>query len=221
MAELVKVGTPIGKLMWLNVSGQGKLNYNEDGREYVASVILDKDTAELLIAQIQEVYDADHQSGKNLKSMGYKPCTEEGKNKDEDGNEVTEKNAEYFVFNFKTGTTFKDGKAKKIAIYNANAKKVDIGDTRVGNGSSGAISGSMRYYINGREDGVSLWLNAVQITKLVEYTEDAGFEVYEDEDSFTGVKDAETGFTGQPEDTDGTNETSEASEEPKKAKPRL
>lgn len=215
MAELVKVSTPIGKLMWLNISGQGKLNYNEDGREYVASVILDKDTAEPLIGQIQEVYDADHQKGKKLKSMGYKPCTEEGKTKDDDGNEVDAKDAEYFVFNFKTGTTFKDGKAKKIAIYNANAKKVDIGDTRVGNGSSGAISGSMRYYINGKEDGVSLWLNAVQITKLVEYTEDAGFEASEDEGGFTGVEDAETGFTGQPEDS------GDADEAPKKAKPRL
>lgn len=204
MADLIKVRTPIGKLMWINITGQGKLNYNEDGREYVASVVLSAEVAKPLLDEIQAVYDADHQKGKKLKSMGYKPCDENGK-VNEDG--------EFYSFNFKTGTTFKDGNSKKIAIYNSKAQKVDIGNTRIGNSSQGAISGMMRYYINGKEDGVSLWLNAVQITKLEEYTEDVGFEKRGD-GGFEGIENADTGFQGQPED-------SSPAAKPKTAKPRL
>lgn len=211
MAELVKVSTPVGKLMWVNISGQGKLNYNEDGYDYVASVILDKEVAKPLIDQIKEVYEDDCQKGREVQSLGYKACTEEGLTKNEDGSEVKAETAKYFAFNFKTKTTFKDDKPKKITVYNSNAKKVDIGDTRIGNGTIGAISGSIRYYFKGKKDGVSLWLNSVQIIKLVEYTEDAGFEASK-EGGFTGVEDTETGFVGQPEEL--ANETP-------KAKPRL
>lgn len=193
MADLIKVSTPIGKLMWVNITGQGKLNFNEDGREYVASVVLSKKAAKPLLDAIKEAYDLEHQKGKTLRSVGYKPCDEDGKadeDEDEDG--------EYYSFNFKTSTTFQDGKSKKITVFNSKAQKVDIGDTRIGNGSEGAISGSMRYYINGKSDGMSLWLNAVQITKLEEYIEDAGFEEQGD-GGFEGVEDEETGFKGQPE----------------------
>lgn len=214
MADLIKVSTPIGKLMWINVTGQGKLNYNEDGREYVASVVMSKKVAKPLLDEIQAEYDAEHQKGKTLNSMGYKPCDEDGK-ADEDG--------AFYCFNFKTSTTYTDGKTKKITIYNSNAQKTSLGDVRVGNGSEGAISGMMRYYINGKKDGVSMWLNAVQITKLEEYAEDAGFEV-QGEGGFEGVEDQDTGFKGRPEgepEGEASVEEEVATPTPKTAKPRL
>jgi hypothetical protein len=204
MAELIKVTTPNGKLMWVNISGVGKVNYNEDGREYVASVLLDAAIAKPLLEQINSAYENDHQKDKKQRSLGYKSCDEDGA-ANEDG--------KYYSFNFKTSTTYQDGKSKRITVYNSKAQKVDLGEAKIGNGSIGAISGSMRYYINGKEDGVSLWLNAVQITKFEEYVDDAGFE--EQGDGFTGIEDKDTGFTGQPE-----NPTKE--EKPKNAtKPRL
>lgn len=196
MADLVKISTPKGKLMWVNITGQGKLNYNEDGREYVASVVLSNKAAKPLLDAIQAEYDSEHQKGKKLKSMGYKTCDEDGK---------TDEEGDFCTFRFKTGTTFKDGNAKKIAVYNSNAQPTSLGDVRVGNGSEGAISGMMRYYINGKEDGMSLWLNAVQIAKLEEYSEDAGFESVDGD--FESVGDEDTGFTGKVDEPKSSADT--------------
>lgn len=206
MSEKVKIVTPVGDLLWVHISGQGKLNYNKDGREYVATVRLSGKPAEELKAAIDAVYDEDHTSKYNLRSKGYKEL------KGEDGKLTGE-----IDFNFKTQTTFQDGTQKTIQVFNKNAEKVSLGSKKIGNGSRGAISGSAQYYINGKEDGVSLWLNSVQLTKFVEYEDNGGFAKAEGDDGdFTGVQDDESGFTGQPE-----KETPKEEEQPKAAKPRL
>lgn len=184
MSEIHKTTTPQGKLVWVMVSGLGKPNYNEDGYEYVASIILGAKEATPLLEQIQDVYDKAHLKDKKLKSLGYKVCDENG---------VFTDNGKFYCFNFKTKTKFNDGKTKNIAIYNSKVKKVDLGDTRIGNGSIGAISGNMKYYINGREDGVSLFLSAVQIIKLEQYSEDVDF--IPQAEGFEGITDLDTGFT--------------------------
>ena len=80
----------------------------------------------------------------------------------------------------------------------------------IGNGTIGCISGAMGIYENQSDAGVTLYLNDIQIIKLEEYSQDAGFGTYEDEeDGWTGEPD----FEGEPEPE------AEASEE--KAKPRL
>lgn len=191
MAELVKISTPVGKLMWVNISGEGKLNYNEDGREYTASLVLSLKAAKPLITAIDEVCNAEAEASA-AQSVGYRYCNEDG-TKPDDGVDTG-----FLSFNFKTGTTFKDGKKKKIAVYNSNAAKVDLGDARVGNGTLGAISGSMRFYSKGKAHGVSLWLNSIQITKFEEYIEDAGFEAQDGD--FEGVDS--TGFVGNPANAD-------------------
>ena len=193
MANLTKIATPVGKLSWVNISGVGKLNYNEDGREYVASIILDSKTAKTVIDSIADVYEQSKTKGKTLRSLGYKPCDEDGKTDDSD-------NPAFYSFNFKTKTSYQDGKAKKITVYNAKAKKVDIGDTKIGNGTIGAISGAIGYYVNGKSEGITLYLNSVQIINLVEYGEDAGFTASDNDDGFEGVSDTETGFQGQTEE---------------------
>lgn len=190
MADLVNISTPVGVLTWVNISGQGKENYNEDGYEYVASVVMKLSEAQPTIDSIDSVYDtSDPEGKKNKKSTGYRPCNEDGSSLEEG------ETSDFVIFSFKTGTCYKDGKAKKISVYNSSAAKVDLGDSRVGNGSKGAISGKMRFYSKGKDAGVSLFLNAVQITSFIEYNEDAGFE--EVEGDFDGVDD--TGFTGVPE----------------------
>lgn len=211
--ELINVVTPVGELHYVNISGQGKENYNEDGYEYVASIRLTGEKAESLKAKIDEV--AKTMPEKHfLKSTGYKELV-----KDKEGNlrsptkrkpkTKDEKETGIFEFQFKTNTTFADGKTKNIAVYNKDAKKINLGDRRIGNGSIGAISGKMKGASYKDEFSVSLYLNAIQLTKFEEYVGDAGFDA-QDEGDFEGVEDAESGFTGQPEE-----------EAPAKEKPRL
>lgn len=201
MSELVKVVTPVGELFYVNISGQGKQNYNEDGYEYVASIRLTGEKAEKLIGEINEVAKT-MPAGLNLKSKGYRELVQ-----DASGNLRSPTNAKpktdeeklsgVFEFLFKTNATYADGKAKKINVYNKNAKIVDIGDSKIGNGSKGAISGKMQGSVYKKDFSVSLYLNSVQLTEFHEYVGDAGFDAQEGD--FDGVVDKESGFTGQAE----------------------
>jgi hypothetical protein len=214
--DLVNVVTPVGELFYVNISGQGKENYDEDGYEYTASIRLTGEKAQKLIADIDEVVQK-MPKGETLKSCGYKELV-----KDKEGNLRSpslrkpktdeETLSGIFEFSFKTNTTYGDGKAKKIGVRNANAEPVSLGDKRVGNGTIGAISGKMRGKSYKEEYSVTLYLNAIQIAKFVEYVGDDGFD--EVEGDFQGVEDEETGFVGQPE----TNGEAEA---PAKVKPKL
>lgn len=213
MAEAVKISTPIGDLYWVIISGKGKKNYNEDGYEYAASVVLSKKDAEPLLKSIDDLYKNDHKEGCKVKSLGYKICSSDGKSVENDSDGT------HLSFNFKTRTKFLDDKPKKITVFNSKAQKVELGDIRIGNGSKGAISGIMKHYINGKVDGVSLWLNAVQISVLNEYSEDSGFE--ETKGSFEGLKDEDTGFTSVAEENPSKVTTNKEGVSLSPARPRL
>jgi hypothetical protein len=211
--DLKSIATPVGELHWVNITGQGKQNYNEDGYEYVATVHLTGQEALILKATIDEVLGV-VPSGKIVKSTGYRELLEdaEGALFTPTANKKEGTATGIFAFTFKTGATFEDGRQKKVAVYNATAQKVDMGDRLIGNGSKGAISGKMQRFERGKEVGVSLFLNAVQLTEYVPYEGDAGFEAQEG-GTFTAPNDGETGFSGQ---------TKEVSEPAKvAAKPRL
>jgi hypothetical protein len=190
MTDSVRLTTPKGKLLWVNIVGQGMLNFNENGNNYTASIVLSREDSKDLRESIKSHYMEEKQKGNTFVSNGYKPC-------DEDGVAIDSDSSDYFIFNFKTNTVYPDGTQTVIDVYNSSAKKVELGDTRIGNGSIGAIGGSMRYYSVKKKDGVSLFLNNVQIISLVEYAESSGFEA--SEGGFTGVEDPATGFTPQHE----------------------
>jgi hypothetical protein len=219
MSELVNVVTPVGELYYVNISGQGKENYNEDGYEYTAALRLTGDKAEELKAKIDAVAET-IPSGHTLKSTGYKELVrdEEGKLRSPSKTKPKtddEENTGIWEFTFKTNTTFADGSPKKIAVYNKDAKRVELGNRKIGNGSEGAISGKMKGGSYKKDFSVSLYLNAIQLTKFEEYVGDAGFDAHEEGD-FEGVTDKDSGFTGQAE------AKSESEEKPKtKAKPKL
>ena len=222
-SDLIKVVTPLGELHYVNISGQGKENYDEDDYEYVASIRLTGDAAEKLKAEIEEIVEL-RPKGDDVKSRGYKelvktkdgnlrsPTLKKPKTDDEEATGI-------FEFLFKTNTTYADGKTKKIGTRNAANQPVSLGNARIGNGTIGCISGKMRGKSYKKEWSVTLYLNAVQITKFVEYVGDDGFEAQKvDEDSFMGIEDAETGFVGQPEG----EAPAEPEETPKaKVKPKL
>lgn len=183
MAE--KIVTPIGELKWIFITGQGKKDLNGNDR-YVASVAFPKGSAELkqVEEQIKAFWEANKPKGKaRPKSTGVK------EEFDKEGNPTGN-----FLVNFWTGIEFPDGSSKVIKTYNAKGAEVALGNRKIGNGSRGAISGAMDIYQNGPNCGVTLYLNAIQLTKFVEFSDDAGFSAVEDEDAWTGEDLNEDGF---------------------------
>ena len=217
--DLINVVTPVGELHWVNISGQGKQNYNKDGYEYVATLYLKGAEADELKKKIDAVI-AKPPAGCELKSKGYKELLE-----DKEGNlhypnkndKVVIKNAAgekeditkqckasgTWAFVFRTGVAFQDGKRKIVNVFNCAKppQKVNMGEKKIGNGTKGAISGRMRMYERGSEYGVSLFLHAVQIVSLKDFDGGAGFG--EQEGDFYGVDDG-AGFEA-PQDGEQTS----------------
>lgn len=225
MSDLVKCVTPVGELHYVNISGQGKQNYNEDGYEYVASIRLSGEKAEKLIADFDAIAET-MPAGMTLKSCGYTevvkdsegklrvPTKNKPKTDDEEGTGV-------YNFTFKTNVTYGDGRPKKITVYNDGKKSpngkpqiVNLGDRKIGNGSIGAISGVLKGSPYKKEFSVSAYLNSIQIVKFEEYIGDAGFDAQDDGEFDGAFEDEESGFESVPE------EQGESTKE-EKAKPRL
>lgn len=197
----LKVVTPVGVLKWVAVSGMGVKNNlkNPAVDEYRANVILPIAEATELTKQIDTLY-AHNNAGqlgpkKTMQSLGYKFCDVDGLKTDENGNTLTD--SDYLLFAFKTGIKFQDGQMKHIGVYNANGQKTQLGDKKIGNGSKGCISGVAVYYVNGIKDGISLYLNSVQLVVFKEYADDPGFtkidsiKTSDNEHLFTHISDEE------------------------------
>jgi hypothetical protein len=196
----VKILTPVGPLSWVQITGQGKLNYNEDGYNYVATLTLDEETAKPLIAQIDEIAKG-CPADKKFKSNGYRPVFLDKDDKqfvETDNRVFDEKNGDkktnLLAFSFATRTKYDDGKPTIINVYNAKGVKVVLGDRLIGNGTIGSISGKGKVYVNGKNTGVSLYLKAVQVVKYVPYDGDAGFAAVEADDAFMGFDEADDDF---------------------------
>lgn len=215
-----KVITPVGVLSWVQITGKGKLNYNEDGYNYVATLTLTKEQAAPLLAQIDEIAEGCPKALK-VKSKGYRPVF-----LDKDGNQFVEtenrefdekagdKETDLLAFSFATRTSYDDGKPTVIGTFNAKGVKVNLGERQIGNGTVGSISGKAKVYVNGKNTGVSLYLKAIQIVKFVAYDGDAGFAAVDVEDGFEGFDEADDSFQKSDESP------AEAPKETKQ-KPRL
>jgi len=185
--SIAKFKTPKGTLEWVFITGEGKENLN-GVMQYVADLVLDEASEEckLLTTQVRKFWEDNKpaQFDKEPKSLGFKAHKDEGRVK----------------FSFKTGTSFPSGDAKVITVFNSKGNKVDLGGTSIGNGSEGRIAGAMAIYTNKTKQGkvldagVTFYLDAIQVTKLVEYN--AGPSFSEDSDGeFTG----DDGWEGTPE----------------------
>ena len=165
---------PVGKLEWCFVTGDGR-NQAMDGSpekmQKTASLVLNKDSKEAkhIVDQINatwELYKAENpkiKAATQPKSLGYKVVKD--KDTDEETNDL--------VFTFKTNSFWKDGKPNIVKVFNAKGQAVEMGDTIIGNGSLGVVHGSMGGYEYAGSFGISLYLSAVQIAKLVEGSSDS------------------------------------------------
>lgn len=175
MAE--RMVTPVGDLKWVFITGKGKKDLNDNDR-FVASVAFPSDSPELaaVTEAIESYWAGNKPKDKNkFKSNGIK------EEFDKDG-----KATGFHLVNFWTGIAFPDGSAKVVKTYNARGSEVALGAKKIGNGSRGAISGAMAIYQNGPNVGVTLYLNAIQLTKFVEFSSDDGFAAQDDEEGWTG-----------------------------------
>lgn len=173
--EKTKIISPKGELLYVNISGTGKLDYDGKFYEYVASVKLDKKKAKEFYKEICKFFN------KNKPSW-FKD--------DEPSNKIMRKQDDGdYLFQFKTKAEFEDAKGNtrptRIGIANSKGKEVKLPEEEaIGNGSIGKISGTMTIHSDkrGGTAGVSLWLNNVQLLKYIKYVADMGFDEEEDGD---------------------------------------
>ncbi len=195
--------SPKGELLYANVNGEGKVDYNGTGREFCVTLKLPKKKGKAFYEELCEVFD----EYKPKWASDIKEPTNKLVRKNDDGD---------YLFNFSTKTSFtfqdKDTgemitKPISIELVNAKNKVVTLPDGEgVGNGSVGRIKGSIFMHEEKKEGkcSLSLTLSGLQITKYVKYVANTGFD--EDED-------------GDFEDFGGVDgDFNQAEEEPKKKK---
>ena len=193
---IAKIKTPKGTLEWVVIDGDGKENLS--GRmKYNASVRLPADSA---IFESIEKFWADNKPAKykkDAKSLGIYPAKVDSGDVDEDGKAIFVEDPDSKVLAFSTDTTYQSGDPKVIQVWNSKARKVKLPDgVKIGNGSVGSIAGAMGIYTNESKGGaiidagVTLYLDAVQVFKLEEFSSDPGFDADEsDEDGWDGEDD--------------------------------
>lgn len=191
--------TPRGSLEWVHIRGEGKEDL-QGNMKYQVQLVLDPKNNEEHQAFIDQIEDfwADNKPKhiKEAKSMGIYPHKVLAEELDEDGEKVYEETGKVCLM-FKTGTTYQDGKTKLIKVFNAKNKEVDIGELLIGNNSEGRVAGAMAIYevkpkgkTKALEAGVTLYLDAIKLLKLVEYSAGPQFgtEDDDDDDAWTGAE---------------------------------
>tara|TARA_R110000751_G_scaffold213820_1_gene317349 strand:- start:4266 stop:4814 length:549 start_codon:yes stop_codon:yes gene_type:complete len=170
----IKFTTPKGDLRWVTINGRGKEDL-QGNMTYTADVVVPLDAAQDTIAELDALWNEHKPKGaKAAKSMGYKHIADD-----------------YVVFTLKTKTVFPSGDPKKIFVYNAKAQQIAFPEgKKIGNGSVGRLSGMASVYDAGAASrGVTLYLDAIQLTKFVEYV-GASADFKEDDDGeFDGLDD--------------------------------
>lgn len=165
----IKVTTPKGELKWASVTGAGKKDLQ--GRDiFSVDIEMPLERAQPLVDEINGLWESDKPKGaKDPKSTGFRIA--------DDGQTVK--------FTFKTSAVYPSGDPKEVAIYDAKAQRTKVTD-KIGNGSVGRVSGMASIYDAGvAARGVTLYLDSLQLIKLVRYEEAASFDVEEGDDVFT------------------------------------
>lgn len=165
----IKITTPKGELKWASVTGAGKKDLQ--GRDiFSVDIEMPTERAQPVVDEINALWESDKPKGaKDPKSTGYRVA--------EDGQSVK--------FTFKTSAVYPSGDPKEVTIFDAKAQRTKVTD-KIGNGSVGRVSGMASIYDAGvAARGVTLYLDSLQLIKLVRYEEAASFDVEEGDDVFT------------------------------------
>ena len=167
MAAKINVQSPIGTLMYVMVTGQGKENFEGTGYDYQCCIDVPEKEADQFIDLIEDFVEENEP--KNAERAGSFYRTSEDDDTIDPG---------MIRFTFKTQTEFTDKKGNikdtEVAILDAAGQKVKLPEGKlIGNGSTGRAIGTAVIWERGNrkkaEFGVSLYLNKVQIKDFVPY----------------------------------------------------
>ena len=177
---------------------------NQSGKMCLnASIFVSKDHPglEKLKEAIKTYWEENKPAGAPKKPKSTGISLVKVKKLDDAGEEVLDENDEPVYdytgeaqINFWTGAKWpakgdKPETDHEIPIGNAKGNRISLGGKKIGNGSFGSITGAAGVYDAGKgAQGVTLYLNAIQITKFVEYIQEAGFDAQEGD--FEGVEPA-------------------------------
>ena len=187
-AKGTKIKTPIGELMYINITGEGKNTAmpGEPARMcFVVSLKLKKDSEEHkaikgVIDEEWKRYCAETGTKGRPKTTGIKPVmvpkVVDGKPElDEYGATVKVESDEVLV-NFSTGTKWASGEPQVVKVFDNKGNDVTVAiqkaPWKIGNGSKGVVHGMASGNSVGGTAKVSLYLSAVQLAKLVKYEGD-------------------------------------------------
>ncbi len=198
----VKMNTPSGELLWVSITGEGKLDLQ--GRpKYQATVLLSAESAKPLQDKIMEYWEANRPKGiKKPKSTGWYPHTIKTDEIDPETDKAIYKEDPQgrVEFRLKTNTTWpKDNKPVIVKTFkpkldNGKLVPINLGDKEIGNGSLGSLIGSFDIYTvkspNGAimDAGITMYLGGIQLQKFIAYegSELSGTEMEEVEDDGLG-----------------------------------
>lgn len=184
-AKGTKIKTPIGELMYVSITGEGK-NTAMPGEQarmcFVASLKLKKDSEEHkaiqgVINEEWKRYCAETGTKGRPKTTGIKPVMVpkmvDGKPElDEYGAAVKVESDEVLV-NFSTGTKWASGEPQVVKVFDNKGNDVTVAvqkaSWKIGNGSKGVVYGMAVGNSVGGTAKVSLYLSAIQLATLVKY----------------------------------------------------
>ncbi len=211
MANATKpIETPRCTLEWVTITGEGKPNLSGKLQYVANSVLMTPEETAAVEAQIKDFWEANKppKFTKEPKSLGIYDHYEYTGEKDENDKPISRPTGKKYLA-FKTGTTYTNGKPKIIEVRNSKNNPVQLGDTKIGNGSVGRIAGMMGIYINtvpGKpqqilEAGVTLYLDAIKLLKLEEFS--AGPSFSSDDSEYEAVGEEFIGNEEQAEPNAG------------------
>lgn len=184
------IDSPVGTLEWVVIDGEGKPDL-QGAPKYQCDVVITPEQAKSFVAMVNEFWKENKPKGaKDAKSLGIYPHKVKDEEASKEAGETVYKKTGNTVIRFKTGTAFKSGDKKIIKIFNSKGNEVSLQGKKIGNGSRGRVNGIMAIYdVNKATCGVTFYLNAIQLSKFVEWTGGANFNALEDGE-FEGVEGA-------------------------------
>lgn len=183
MAKGTKVKTQVSGLKYVFITGEGSnqaMKGEEPRMQYVASLVCPKDgpVHKHFEEQVMKEWDA-YKNTFGVKGLPKTNGIKDEMQKDTEGTidptteEVQKVPTGNVIIGFKTNTKWPDGNAQVVKVF--DRKGVDItaaiqsADWAIGEGSQGVVHGTAMGNNVGGTHRVTLYLSAVQLSKLVKY----------------------------------------------------
>ena len=170
-----------GKFAWMVVSGKGLPNFNKDGFDFTGTVLVSGKEAQAMANELKALMgDTLSEKGMKMENVPFRRLTDKKGDDGELAYELVKLEKPSFdgldesaVYGFRFRNPTKNsstGKDQIIRIYDAKGVETTMPEGMgIGNGSEGIIYGTAVAWVRGRNCGVSLYLDGVQITELKEF----------------------------------------------------